>query len=612
MPIDITDVTRRVQYAGSGTGPYNFTFQILDDDDIAVYRDDTLLVKTTDYSVTINGDGTGSITTVASQTGFTVTILGARPYARLTDFSTGGDFFADDVNDELDGILILIQQIRESTNRAVSISSTSTYPGSKTFPDPGAGEYLRWNVAGNALETVSAAPDAGTFTQSGTGAVARSWTAKVGETVSVKDFGAAGDGVTDDTVAIQTALNTGLDIDFVGGTYLCAGLTQSTNQQALYSSTGMARFVKSANGVILTCSGNDLLFQNLKFDGESGTYTGNNWNISGDRPTILNCGSRDAAGRALLATGGRVVIKGSGDIWQTTDATATGYDIEIGVSGTLTLYHHIEDVYSSQSTGGILLTDVGSHTIIGGLFGKLNIAAGTSPAGVNGGKTIGARIVGDTSVGLSSSVFTGNQFSNVNITFEAGTSQHSFDASNSVGASAVITNNGNANSVIIRSISVGSTITQRYGADSSFATLRATPASPGQFLFSNLGVANNTGVRFRNAADDGEDGAISFSAAGDMSINNAGTNRTTNFSTTGTASGSRFGFIVGGTTRMVVDDNGIRAGGTSAPYIRSGAGTPEGAVTGIVGSVYLRNDGGAGTTLYIKESGTGNTGWVAK
>lgn len=50
---------------------------------------------------------------------------------------------------------------------------------------------------------------------------------------------------------------------------------------------------------------------------------------------------------------------------------------------------------------------------------------------------------------------------------------------------------------------------------------------------------------------------------------------------------------------------------TSA-QIQAGTGSPEGAVTGSVGDLYLRRDGGAGTTLYIKESGAGNTGWVAK
>ena len=44
----------------------------------------------------------------------------------------------------------------------------------------------------------------------------------------------------------------------------------------------------------------------------------------------------------------------------------------------------------------------------------------------------------------------------------------------------------------------------------------------------------------------------------------------------------------------------------------SGSGSPEGVLTANVGSLYTRTDGGASTTLYVKESGTGNTGWVAK
>lgn len=42
-----------------------------------------------------------------------------------------------------------------------------------------------------------------------------------------------------------------------------------------------------------------------------------------------------------------------------------------------------------------------------------------------------------------------------------------------------------------------------------------------------------------------------------------------------------------------------------------GIGDPESSITANVGSLYLRFDGSAGTTLYIKESGTGNTGWTA-
>jgi hypothetical protein len=47
-------------------------------------------------------------------------------------------------------------------------------------------------------------------------------------------------------------------------------------------------------------------------------------------------------------------------------------------------------------------------------------------------------------------------------------------------------------------------------------------------------------------------------------------------------------------------------------FIYSGLNSPEGVIEAPVGSLWLRTNGGAGTTLYIKESGTGNTGWVGK
>ena len=43
----------------------------------------------------------------------------------------------------------------------------------------------------------------------------------------------------------------------------------------------------------------------------------------------------------------------------------------------------------------------------------------------------------------------------------------------------------------------------------------------------------------------------------------------------------------------------------------AGYGSPEGVVTAPIGAMYRRLNGGAGTTLYVKQSGTGNTGWSA-
>lgn len=56
----------------------------------------------------------------------------------------------------------------------------------------------------------------------------------------------------------------------------------------------------------------------------------------------------------------------------------------------------------------------------------------------------------------------------------------------------------------------------------------------------------------------------------------------------------------------------ILSPGGGATIWTSGPGSPEGSVTAPVGSMYTDTSGGAGTTLYVKESGTGDTGWVAK
>jgi hypothetical protein len=51
--------------------------------------------------------------------------------------------------------------------------------------------------------------------------------------------------------------------------------------------------------------------------------------------------------------------------------------------------------------------------------------------------------------------------------------------------------------------------------------------------------------------------------------------------------------------------------GSTGIRIISGTGSPEGVHTAAIGSLFLRTNGSTGTSLYRKESGAGNTGWVA-
>ncbi len=76
------------------------------------------------------------------------------------------------------------------------------------------------------------------FLQAGTGAVSRSVQSRLRETVSVKDFGAIGDDVADDTVAIQNAINTGRAVFFPSGVYrITAPLTSTGNDFILIGET---------------------------------------------------------------------------------------------------------------------------------------------------------------------------------------------------------------------------------------------------------------------------------------------------------------------------------------------------------------------------------------
>lgn len=96
--------------------------------------------------------------------------------------------------------------------------------------------------------------------------------------------------------------------------------------------------------------------------------------------------------------------------------------------------------------------------------------------------------------------------------------------------------------------------------------------------------------------------------------------------TGGTLTGVSVELAAAGTGLAVQTDNTVDVG-TVAKLLRAiyskvhfadtarwsaGNGSPEGVLAAPVGSLYSRLDGGANTTLYVKESGAGNAGWVAK
>lgn len=124
---NINAVTRRVVFTGSaGVGPYAFTFEVLDQNDITVYFNTTKLTLTTDYTVTVNVNGTGSVTIVTGTNvpstptaSDQIVIVGSRDIERVTDFVTAGDLLASSLNEQLDALTIMVQQVAEENKRGL-------------------------------------------------------------------------------------------------------------------------------------------------------------------------------------------------------------------------------------------------------------------------------------------------------------------------------------------------------------------------------------------------------------------------------------------------------------------------------------------------------------
>jgi len=170
---NINAVTRRVVYTGSaGLGPYAFSFEILTQTDVDVYFNTTKLTLTTDYTVAISANGTGSVTIVTGtnvsstpDANDQIIIVGSRDIARTTDFVTAGDFRASAINEQLDALTIFDQQLLELSDRAITAPVTDPASINMTLPakDSRKGKYLAFNTATGNPEAGASSDDVTTL-----------------------------------------------------------------------------------------------------------------------------------------------------------------------------------------------------------------------------------------------------------------------------------------------------------------------------------------------------------------------------------------------------------------------------------------------------------------
>lgn len=109
--------------------------------------------------------------------------------------------------------------------------------------------------------------------------------------VSVKDYGAVGNGSTDDTVAIQNALNASSDIYFPPGNYVISSTITVPSFRRLEGGPSAVIWVASGglNDVLLVPSGSsNVVFRGINING-NGSSTANAFHIDGSMVWLETC-----------------------------------------------------------------------------------------------------------------------------------------------------------------------------------------------------------------------------------------------------------------------------------------------------------------------------------
>lgn len=157
---------RKIQYTATASQTvFPYDFPIYDQSYITVKKTTSAgvtstLTITTDYSVSGVGSGSGgNITLVSGATlGDVITILGATPISRLTDFSQAGDFLASELNKQLDSFVQILQQNLRDALKSIALKDTSALSGI-TIEDPVANKLLVVGADGNIKMSASSFTD---------------------------------------------------------------------------------------------------------------------------------------------------------------------------------------------------------------------------------------------------------------------------------------------------------------------------------------------------------------------------------------------------------------------------------------------------------------------
>jgi len=214
---DIGDATPWVKYTATASQTvFPYSFVVFDEDDLVVYQNGTALTISSDYTVSgVGSEDGGNVTLLTGATADDEIVIASVPNQERTSQYTGSErgFTKELLDDDFNRIVAQVQRNRLAALRCPARTLADWNGTQMSLPEADETKVLGWNETTGQLANVD--PDA-----VGTGADALnavipggSRTVTTMQTylannalINVRDYGATGDGATDDLAAIELAL----------------------------------------------------------------------------------------------------------------------------------------------------------------------------------------------------------------------------------------------------------------------------------------------------------------------------------------------------------------------------------------------------------------------